>query len=50
MPSRQVREDHVCPAVIAGGSDEIVREPVTEAPVEIAALVREVSTVGKLVE
>jgi succinate dehydrogenase / fumarate reductase, flavoprotein subunit len=36
--------------LVWSGPGEIVREPVAETPVEIAALVREVSTAGKLVE
>jgi succinate dehydrogenase / fumarate reductase flavoprotein subunit len=36
--------------MIWSGPGQIVREPVAETPVEIAALVREVSAVGKLVE
>jgi succinate dehydrogenase / fumarate reductase, flavoprotein subunit len=36
--------------MVWSGPGQVVREPVADTPVEIAALVREVSTVGKLVE
>jgi succinate dehydrogenase / fumarate reductase, flavoprotein subunit len=36
--------------MVWSGPGQLVREPVAETPVEIAALVREISTVGKLVE
>jgi succinate dehydrogenase / fumarate reductase flavoprotein subunit len=36
--------------MVWSGPGQIVREPVAETPVEIAALVREVSSTGKLVE
>jgi succinate dehydrogenase / fumarate reductase flavoprotein subunit len=36
--------------LVWSGPGEVVREPVAETPVEIAALVREVSSAGKLVE
>ncbi len=36
--------------MIWSGPGQVVREPVADAPVEIAALVREVSASGKLLE
>lgn len=36
--------------LVWSGPGQVVREPVAETPVEIAALVREVSAIGKLVE
>jgi succinate dehydrogenase / fumarate reductase flavoprotein subunit len=36
--------------MVWSGPGNVVREPVAETPVEIAALVREVSSAGKLVE
>ncbi|TWF79534.1 succinate dehydrogenase / fumarate reductase flavoprotein subunit [Pseudonocardia hierapolitana] len=36
--------------LVWSGPGQVVREPVAETPVEIAALIREVSSIGKLVE
>jgi hypothetical protein len=47
---RLPRRCHSVGPVNPSGPGQTVRESVSETPVEIAALVREVSTAGKLVE